>query len=122
MSVKTVGKRRKRSWSLYLMLCKGRYKTWITSNEALFHLSFTTGKTRIQYISRKKRHKDAAVLQKASWPSGIMTYITMDLEMMVGPEWDSNEGSELLELSRYNLRIDEFPTKPRFSRVLDMSG
>ncbi|GFU05884.1 hypothetical protein TNCV_3394681 [Trichonephila clavipes] len=48
MSVKTVEKRRKRSWPLYLMLCKGRYKTWITSSETLFHLSFTTGKMKIQ--------------------------------------------------------------------------
>ncbi|GFY14171.1 hypothetical protein TNCV_3613601 [Trichonephila clavipes] len=64
MSVKTVEKQRKRSWSLYLILRKGRYKAWITSVEALFHLSFTTGKMKMQYIPRKKRRKDAAVLQK----------------------------------------------------------
>ncbi|GFW63216.1 uncharacterized protein TNCV_581561 [Trichonephila clavipes] len=33
MSAKTVGKRRKRSWPMYLMLRKGRYETWITSQE-----------------------------------------------------------------------------------------
>ncbi|GFW79348.1 uncharacterized protein TNCV_2477551 [Trichonephila clavipes] len=63
ISVKTVAKRRKRYRPLYLMLYKGRYKTWIPSNEALFHLSFTTGKTKIQYISSKKHLKDAAVLK-----------------------------------------------------------
>ncbi|GFW31729.1 uncharacterized protein TNCV_3099541 [Trichonephila clavipes] len=74
MSVKTVGKRRKRSWSLYLILRKGRYKTWIISDETLFHLSFTTGKTKTQYIPSKKRRKDAAVLKNASWPSGVMVW------------------------------------------------
>ncbi|GFW80394.1 hypothetical protein TNCV_2945261 [Trichonephila clavipes] len=65
MSVKTVEKQRKRPWGLYLMLRKGRYKAWIDSDEALFHLSFTIVKTKIQYISSKKCRKDAAALKKA---------------------------------------------------------
>ncbi|GFW37008.1 uncharacterized protein TNCV_5019061 [Trichonephila clavipes] len=73
MSIKTVEKRRKRSWPLYLMLCKGRYKSYITSDEAQLHLSFTTGKTKIQYIPSK----DAAVLKNASWPSGVMIWMGM---------------------------------------------
>ncbi|GFX01369.1 uncharacterized protein TNCV_4736101 [Trichonephila clavipes] len=77
LSVKTVEKRRKRSCPLYLMLCKGRYKAWITSDEALFHLSFTTGKTKIQYIYRKKCRKNAAVLKRASWLSGVMVWMGM---------------------------------------------
>ncbi|GFS65939.1 uncharacterized protein TNCV_2509901 [Trichonephila clavipes] len=74
MSVKTVEKRRKRSLPLHLMLRKGRNKAWITSDEAQFHLSFPTGKTKIQYISSKKRRKDATVLKNASWPSGVMVW------------------------------------------------
>ncbi|GFV83106.1 hypothetical protein TNCV_2802321 [Trichonephila clavipes] len=75
MSPKTVEKRRKLSWPVYLMLPKGRYKTGITSDEVLFHLLFTTGKTKIQYTSRKKRRKDVTVLQK------VMVYkiVTEDL-------------------------------------------
>ncbi|GFW68058.1 hypothetical protein TNCV_1618191 [Trichonephila clavipes] len=61
MSPKTVEKRRKRSWPVYLLLPIGRYKTWITLDEALFHLSSTTGKTKLQHISPKKRRKDADV-------------------------------------------------------------
>ncbi|GFS68675.1 uncharacterized protein TNCV_1958921 [Trichonephila clavipes] len=34
MSAKTVEKRRKRAFPPYLMLCKGRYKIWIISDEA----------------------------------------------------------------------------------------
>ncbi|GFV49350.1 uncharacterized protein TNCV_3630361 [Trichonephila clavipes] len=49
-------------------------KAWITSDEAQFHLSFTTGKTKIQYISSKKRRKDAAILKNASWPLGAMEW------------------------------------------------
>ncbi|GFY15161.1 uncharacterized protein TNCV_1569741 [Trichonephila clavipes] len=59
------------------MLRKGRYKAWIISNTTLFHLSFTTGKTKIQYIFSKKRRKDAAVLKNASWPSGVMVWTEM---------------------------------------------
>ncbi|GFX45275.1 putative transposable element [Trichonephila clavipes] len=72
MSVKTEEKRRKRYWYLYLMLRKGRDKAWITSDEAQFHLSFATGKTKSQKISSKKRRKHAAVLKNASWPLGVM--------------------------------------------------
>ncbi|GFT29820.1 hypothetical protein TNCV_4892121 [Trichonephila clavipes] len=72
MSAKTVEKRRKCSWPLYLMLRKGIYKTWINSNKTLFHLSFTTDETKIQHISREKRRKDTALLEKANKPSGVM--------------------------------------------------
>ncbi|GFW97883.1 uncharacterized protein TNCV_1426461 [Trichonephila clavipes] len=82
MSAKTV---EKRSWPLYLILRKDRYKAWITSDEALFHLPFTTGKTKTQYISRKKRRKDVAVLQNASWPSGVMVWIGMSSQGLTKP-------------------------------------
>ncbi|GFY06623.1 uncharacterized protein TNCV_3524791 [Trichonephila clavipes] len=85
MSVKKVEKRRKRSWPLYLMLRKDRYKAGITSDEALFHLSFTTGKTKIQYISSKKRRTDAAVLKNASWPSGVMIWTEMSSQGLIEP-------------------------------------
>ncbi|GFS57719.1 uncharacterized protein TNCV_2908451 [Trichonephila clavipes] len=77
MSVKTVEKLRERSWHLYIILLNDRYKAWITSDESLFYLSFTTGKTKIQYISSKKRLKDAAVLKNASWPSGVGLWTEM---------------------------------------------
>ncbi|GFW41248.1 hypothetical protein TNCV_1002411 [Trichonephila clavipes] len=70
---KAVEKRRKRFWSWYLMLHKVIHKTWITSDKALFHLPFTTGKTKIHNISREKRRKDAALLEKASMSSGVMS-------------------------------------------------
>ncbi|GFW01334.1 hypothetical protein TNCV_5029871 [Trichonephila clavipes] len=63
MFVQTIEKRRKRYWSLYLMLRKGRCKIWITLDEALFHLPFPNDKTKIQYISPEKRRKEATVLQ-----------------------------------------------------------
>ncbi|GFT99571.1 DUF4817 domain-containing protein [Trichonephila clavipes] len=56
------------------------YKTWKTSEEAQFHLSFTTGKMKIQNNSRKKRCKDASVLQKARWSSGVTVWMGMSLK------------------------------------------
>ncbi|GFW96147.1 hypothetical protein TNCV_958601 [Trichonephila clavipes] len=75
MSGKTSERRRKHSCLPNLMLCKVIDKTLITSDEELFHLSFTTGKMKIQYVSREKRRKDATVLQKASWPLGVMVWM-----------------------------------------------
>ena len=46
MSAKIVEKTKKTF--LGLMLRKGRYKTWIISDEAVFHLTSTTGKTKMQ--------------------------------------------------------------------------
>ncbi|GFU90771.1 uncharacterized protein TNCV_4870031 [Trichonephila clavipes] len=85
MSVKTLEIRRKRSWPLYLMLCKGRYKACITSDEAQSHLSFTTGKTKIRFISSKKRRKDAALLKKTSWPSGVIVWTEMSTQGLLNP-------------------------------------
>ncbi|GFX85230.1 uncharacterized protein TNCV_4849121 [Trichonephila clavipes] len=85
MNVKTVEKRRKRSWPLYVMLRKVRYKTWITSDEAQFRLSFTTSKTKIQYISKKKRRKHASVLKNASWLSGVMVWTEMSSQGLTKP-------------------------------------
>ncbi|GFY05711.1 hypothetical protein TNCV_4403781 [Trichonephila clavipes] len=59
------------------MLRKGIYKTWITSDKASFYLSFTTGETKIQRISREKHRKEAALLEKASKPSGVMVCMEM---------------------------------------------
>ncbi|GFY32776.1 hypothetical protein TNCV_4638821 [Trichonephila clavipes] len=53
MFAKTVRKRRKCFWPLYLMLRKGRYKTWITSDEALFHPSSITDETNIESFHSK---------------------------------------------------------------------
>ena len=44
MSANTTEKQRKHFWLLYLVLRKDRYKARITSDDALFHLSSTTGK------------------------------------------------------------------------------
>ncbi|GFU19384.1 uncharacterized protein TNCV_3032941 [Trichonephila clavipes] len=85
MSVKTVEKRRKRSWSPVFNVTRGRCKAWITSDEALFHLSFTTDRTKIQYISSKKRNKDAPVLKNACWPSDVMVWTEMSSQDLTKP-------------------------------------
>ncbi|GFW68665.1 uncharacterized protein TNCV_530181 [Trichonephila clavipes] len=84
VSVKTIEKRRKRSLPLYLTF-KGRYKEWMTSNEALFHLSSTTGETKPPCISSEKRCRDATVLQNAIWPSGVMVWMGMSSQGLTKP-------------------------------------
>ncbi|GFU65793.1 transposable element Tcb2 transposase [Trichonephila clavipes] len=63
-------------------------------DEALFHRSFTIGKTkRFNIFPVKKLRKDAAVLKNASWPSGVSELWhgkaslieTMDKRRILGP-------------------------------------
>ncbi|GFT37198.1 hypothetical protein TNCV_1126631 [Trichonephila clavipes] len=56
------------------MLLKDIYKIWIISDKALFHLSFTTGESKTQHISREEIRKDAALLEQAGKPSGAMAH------------------------------------------------
>ncbi|GFV84916.1 hypothetical protein TNCV_4298981 [Trichonephila clavipes] len=72
MSVKTIGKRRKHCWPLYLMLCKGRYKTWISSGEPLFNPSFTAC-------------KDAAILKKEIWTLSVMIWMGVPSQSLTTP-------------------------------------
>lgn len=59
------------------MLRKRSYRSRITFDEALFLLSFTTGNTKIQYISREQRHLNATTLKKANWLSGISAWMAV---------------------------------------------
>ncbi|GFW52846.1 uncharacterized protein TNCV_2394251 [Trichonephila clavipes] len=77
ISTKTVAKRRKRSCPLCLMLPKSRYKTFITSEKAQLQLEI-----KVQYSSRDKHRKDATVLQKASWPSGVTVWMEISSQSL----------------------------------------
>ncbi|GFX55304.1 hypothetical protein TNCV_3968581 [Trichonephila clavipes] len=85
MCIKTIEKRRKRSWPLYLTKRKRRYTAWIASDEALFHLSFTIGKTKIKNTSSKKRPKEV----KCKLAIGCYGMDGNDCNVRFSPEGDT---------------------------------
>jgi len=44
-------------WPMYIRLCGGRYKNFITSDKACFYITDSILQTKVQYLSRKKRSK-----------------------------------------------------------------
>lgn len=49
LTAKIIEKRYRRSWPLYMKLRGQRWRKFITSDEALFHITDANGKTKVQY-------------------------------------------------------------------------
>lgn len=75
LSPKTIEKRWRRSWPLYRRLRCQRWKKVITSDEALFHLSVTNGKTKCQYKTRGENNSKLEVYPKVQFPIGVMVWL-----------------------------------------------
>lgn len=67
--------RRTRSLALYKRLANGRWKKYITTDEAWFYLSNGNGKRRIQYVSRDEHKPKVEVFQRhESHSKGVMVW------------------------------------------------
>lgn len=71
----SVEKRYKRSWPLYRKLRKGRWKKFITSDEAFFYLHGNYGERQVQYISRHEKRSMAQTFSTKTHPKGYMVWI-----------------------------------------------
>ena len=72
LTAKTIEKRYRRSWPLYLKLRGQRWRKFITSDEALFHITDADGKTKIQYKTIGKRDIKLEIHTKVQFPKGVM--------------------------------------------------
>lgn len=75
LSPKSIGKRYRRSWPLYLRLRGQRWRKVVTSDEALFHLSGNNGQTKVQYISRGENRSALHAYSKVQFPKSIMVWL-----------------------------------------------
>ncbi len=75
LSAQTIENRRKRSWPLYRRLKGQGWTKVVTSDEALFRLSETNRKTRVQYLSRGQKRSEAEVFTKSSHSKSVMVLI-----------------------------------------------
>lgn len=55
---------RDRSWALYKKLNNGKWRNYITTDEAWFYMSNCNGKRRIQYVSRDIKNPKLEVFQR----------------------------------------------------------
>ena len=71
----TIEKRYKRSWNLYRLLRKNRWKKVVTCDEAWFYLKDSRGQTSIQYLKADQKRNEAEVLTQVTHSKGIMVWI-----------------------------------------------
>ncbi|KAF2885874.1 hypothetical protein ILUMI_20296 [Ignelater luminosus] len=70
-----IEKRKKRSWDLYRSLNNGKWKKYITTDEAWFYMNNVNGTRRIQYVSRDLKHPTLEVYQRRqNHSSGFMVW------------------------------------------------
>ncbi|KAF2886659.1 hypothetical protein ILUMI_19514 [Ignelater luminosus] len=70
-----IEKRKKRSWDLYLYLNNGKWKKYITTDEAWFYMNKVKEIRRIQYVSRDVKHPTLEVYQRReNHSSGFMVW------------------------------------------------
>jgi predicted transcriptional regulator/hemolysin-activating ACP:hemolysin acyltransferase len=70
-----VMKRGQRSFPLYRRLARGRYKKFITTDEAWFYLDETGGKRKVCYIEKTDPDYDRMIIQQnTSRPKGFMVW------------------------------------------------
>ncbi|GFT10037.1 hypothetical protein TNCV_1114891 [Trichonephila clavipes] len=105
------------------MLRNGRYEAWITSDEALFHLSFTTGKMKIPYISGKKTLQRRSCFEKCKL--AVRCYGNRDLYKNVGASrFNALYGQQGCILTRTveSNQVDRLDGNPNAALLADFFG
>jgi hypothetical protein len=75
LSLEQVEKRRKRSWRLYLKLCVGKWKNFVTTDEAMFYLGGSYGKRRVCYVRKGQIDMDKLkFVKRDSFAPGFMVW------------------------------------------------
>ena len=80
-------KRRARSWPLYLRLNLEKWKNFITSDEALFTLDGSSGKTEIQYLKKDTPRHEAAVREVKRNSKSVMVWVAMGVNGLSKPRF-----------------------------------
>jgi transposase len=75
LSEKTIQKRYRRSWPLYLKLRGQRWTKLVTSDEAWFYLDSTSRKTKLQYLSRGQKRTSLETFTSKSHPKGVLVWV-----------------------------------------------
>jgi len=85
MTASTIDKRHRRSWNLYRMLRKEKWKNVITCDESWVYLTNCGGKRSIRYLKFGQKRKDAEVLPQIEHTKGIMVWVAFSADGFFKP-------------------------------------
>ena len=107
MSPDTMEKRYRRSWQLYRLLRKNRWRRVITCDEAWFYLRTSQGKRGIQYLKLSQKRSEAEVQPHQQHPKGVMVWIAFSADGFFKPIF-IEEGAKINSLYYCKKVIEPF--------------
>lgn len=87
LSERSVQIRRQRSWPLYKLLRKDRWRQFITTDEAWIYLSDTNAKSNVQYLSRGQNRRDLTPSTTVPHPKGVMVWMGISAHGVTKPRF-----------------------------------
>ncbi|XP_071043347.1 uncharacterized protein [Parasteatoda tepidariorum] len=87
LSERSVQIRRQRSWPLYKLLRKDRWRKFITTDEAWIYLSDTNAKSKVQYLSRGQNRLDLTPSTTVPHPKGVMVWMGISAHGVTKPRF-----------------------------------
>ncbi|GBM61963.1 hypothetical protein AVEN_60819-1 [Araneus ventricosus] len=86
LNERSVQIRRQRSWPLYKLLRKDRWRKFITTDEAWIYLSETNAKSEVQYLSPDRNKRDLTPSTTVSHPKGVMVWMDISSNGVTKPQ------------------------------------
>ncbi|XP_071041955.1 low-density lipoprotein receptor-related protein 1B [Parasteatoda tepidariorum] len=87
LSERSVQIRRQRSWPLYKLLRKDRWRKFITTDEAWIYLSNTNAKSKVQYLSRGQNRRDLTPSTTVPHPKGVIIWMGISAHGVTKPRF-----------------------------------
>ncbi|GBN41416.1 hypothetical protein AVEN_210525-1 [Araneus ventricosus] len=73
---------RQRSWPLYKLLRKDRWRKFIITDEAWIYLSDTNAKSEVQYLIRDQNRRDLTPSTTVPHPKGVMVWMGISTKVL----------------------------------------
>ncbi|GBL89689.1 hypothetical protein AVEN_104641-1 [Araneus ventricosus] len=87
LNERSVQIRWQRSWPLYKLLRKDRWRKFIITDEAWFYLSDTNSKSKVQYLSRDKNRRDLTPSTTLPHPKGVKVRMVISANGVTKPRF-----------------------------------
>ncbi|GBN07134.1 hypothetical protein AVEN_231142-1 [Araneus ventricosus] len=87
LNERSVQIRGQRSWPLYKLLRKDRWRKFITSDEAWTYLSDTNAKSKVQYLSCDQNSRDLIPSTTVPHPKGVMVWMGISANGVTKPRF-----------------------------------
>ncbi|GBN33993.1 hypothetical protein AVEN_174833-1 [Araneus ventricosus] len=85
LNERSVQIKRQRSWPLYKLLRKDRWRKFIITDEAWIYLSDTNAKSKVQYLSRDQNRRDLTPSTTVPHSKGVMVWMDISANGVTKP-------------------------------------